>query len=144
MRNLYFLFFLLISIKLCAQRDTIVITDSAHIAGVTSLPVRPIVSDKVTGNTFIDSIQYNGTIIHKTNQYYYLIVKDKKGTILLEGDFFDQYQCGTYKDYYESGKLKSCGLYELTKDRKGRFKSTAIGEWMYYYPNGKVQAISTY
>lgn len=46
----------------------------------------------------------------------------------------EYYQNGFWKEYYENGKLKLEGYYQMTKDH-----SQKIGIWRFYYPNGNLQ-----
>ena len=55
----------------------------------------------------------------------------KNGAVVGEGIVSDDgVKDGSWKEYYDSGKLRALGAYD---------KGKQVGEWIYYYPDGKVE-----
>ena len=55
----------------------------------------------------------------------------KNGSVVGEGIVSDDgVKDGSWKEYYDSGKLRALGAYD---------KGKQVGEWIYYYPDGKVE-----
>lgn len=55
----------------------------------------------------------------------------KNGAVIGEGVVSDDgVKDGSWKEYYDSGKLRALGAYD---------KGKKVGEWIYYYPDGKVE-----
>lgn len=139
--------------------DTIIISDKLLDVGI-YFPTRPCFFENTIGTTFndgnqkdrasyIDSIQVGTQIINKYNQKYFLILKDSKGTKILEGEFFDEFPNGHVITYYANGKKKFEGDYKIETYKKsktickfGGIKllksrySVQVGEWKYYSSSG--------
>ena len=55
----------------------------------------------------------------------------KNGNVVGEGVITDDgVKDGSWKEYYDGGKLRAVGAYD---------KGKQVGEWIYYYPDGKVE-----
>ncbi|MFK8036926.1 MAG: hypothetical protein AB8B74_01450 [Crocinitomicaceae bacterium] len=89
-----------------------------------------------------DSLYYNGKGYFKTSERNYIIIQDKTGKIMSEGEYLDFYKNGIYIEYDFFGRKLETGYYSLqpsTKksNRKGKFYdqrpySKKVGTWYYY------------
>ena len=133
--------------KLHAQIDTIVIKD--HAAKYTDpRPSRGCLYNANTQKHEMDSLRIGAQIIHKVNQSYYLIIKDNKGNIRHEGQYFDAEPDGFFIDYTENGTKWREGEYAAERMIKtpewycedpGYYIMTkAVGLWTYYDGNGNM------
>lgn len=101
------------------------------------------------GTEFIDSIKVQDVVINKSNQNYYLILKDSKGTVRYEGNYYDEFPIGYVIAYNRDGSIKYEGNNELIKYNKpkiacrhGKIKlyksigSKRKGIWKFYDSKG--------
>ena len=99
--------------------DTVIIRDvdvkpRMYEEAIIGQPTREFIKDK-KGHTQVDSIRSCGQVIHKTHQYYYLVVKDAHGTIRHEGLYFDQYPAGICITYNVNGSKAMENIFTLKK-----------------------------
>lgn len=111
MRLLLIFFSLGLSSILFCQTDvdTVFVTDST---GIYSMPQRTCIPIDLK-HGYLDSIRVNNQIVNKGGQYYYLKVLNPGGVLILEGNFFDQFPCGTLITYNENGQILDSMNYEL-------------------------------
>jgi len=76
----------------------------------------------------VEKVYGNGDLsLCKQKSYFYFYSKSSK--LIAEGNWFIEFFIGSYKDYYESGKLKSEGYYYSERKEK---------KWKYYSEEGKL------
>ena len=113
--------------------------------------------EKIDTSIRLDSIMILEDTIFKSNQSYYLILKNKRGQKIMEGDFFDQYSNGKIIEYHYNGNKKFEGTYKLVKLEKGKkvcksgkqkilvyWESERVGEWKFYDLSGKLVDTKNY
>lgn len=98
---------------------------------------------------FIDSIKVLGVVINKSNQHYFLILKDLKGIIRYKGNYYDEFPSGYVIAYNPDGTIKYEGNYQLKTHNKPRIvcqhgktklyksmESKRKGMWKFYDSKG--------
>ena len=146
-RQFLMLCIILVSVQsMDAQIDTIVIKDHAK-EYTYERPQKKCIYNK-HGEASFDSLRIYGQVIHKVYQSYYLIIKDSKGRIRHEGQYFDKEPDGKFIDYMENGTMSVEGQYEASRVQKnpgsycidpGYFiLSWAVCLWTYYDGNGNI------
>lgn len=154
MKRIFFILFFINSFISLSQSTLDTIDIQWDIGKYLYLPSRGTthVLDKTDPNnnySYIDSIMVNFIVIEKYNTSYYLILRDKKGTIRYEGEYYDEFPNGHVIFYNRNGTKKSEGDYKvihLKKPKKvangGGYKlykqrkSVKSGQWKYYNWDG--------
>jgi hypothetical protein len=148
MKQLIIIFLFICGFLNAQVKDTVIIIDSVD--SDIRFPQRVCFFKKRGGKPAIDSITSAGIAINKYMQNYYLIVINKKGEKLMEGDFFDEFACGKIIEYKTPGKKSLEGSFIMTRfERKEcgvikEYTSDPTGTWNYYGPTGILVRTMTY
>ena len=150
MRTIFKIFFLLITLSMTAQVDTMtVVSDHTTIEKKCSGSKCKYWVD----NKLVSPKEYNKHLNEPsmaTCKPCYLKQKDSNGNILYEGDFYTDCCIGTYIKRYSNGKIKIKGQYKLPpkdildKNIYDLGYCRQEGEWKYYKENGEIEKIETY
>ncbi len=150
MKIIFKLFFLLSSINLIAQIDTI-----------TLIHDHTLLKKKCKGNDckyWLEKQRVSQAVYEKhlneptisICKPCYLKQEDEKNNLIYEGDFYEDCCIGNYIERYQNGEIKLKGQYKVpTKDILGQNIYNMgfckrDGEWKYYKKNGEIEKIEIY